>query len=221
MSLLRFEHISLMLHGRQILGDISFEVQQGESITIIGPSGSGKSTILKLASSLISPAGGTIFFHGRPVESYAPTEYRQRVAYCFQQPYLFGQTVRGNLAFPFTMRGRSIDETRIKELFDLFHMDLQLLEKSNTELSGGEMQRICLIRSLLVAPDVLLLDEVTSALDTENTEWVEQGLMQLHKEGLTLLQVTHNLEQSLRVGQRRITVKNGCIADCEVLHGEL
>ena len=143
------------------------------------------------------------------------------MAYCFQQPYLFGQTVRGNLAFPFTMRGRAVDEIRIKDLFDLFHMDLQLLEKFNTELSGGEMQRICLIRSLLFAPDVLLLDEVTSALDTENTEWVEQGLMQLHKEGLTLLQVTHNLDQSVRMGQRRITVKDGHIADCEVLHGEL
>ena len=221
MALLHFENISLEIHGHQILQDISFSVDQGESITIIGPSGSGKSTILKLASSLQSPTGGTIYFHGKPVESYVPTEYRQRVAYCFQQPYLFGQTVRGNLAFPFTMRGRSVDEARIKDLFDLFHMDLHLLEKFNTELSGGEMQRICLIRSLLVAPDVLLLDEVTSALDTENTEWVEQGLMQLHKEGLTLLQVTHNLEQSLRMGQRRITVKEGRIADCEVLHGEL
>ena len=221
MSVLRFEQISLEIHDRQILRDISFSVNQGESITIIGPSGSGKSTILKLASSLLSPTGGTIFFHGRPVESYAPTEYRKRVAYCFQQPYLFGQTVRGNLAFPFTIRGRAVDEARIKELFDLFRMDLQLLEKSNTELSGGEMQRICLIRSVLFAPEVLLLDEVTSALDTENTEWVEQGLMQLHKEGLTLLQVTHNLDQSLRMGQRRITVKEGRIADCEVLHGEL
>lgn len=221
MSLLRFENISLMLHGRQILGDISFEVQQGESITIIGPSGSGKSTILKLASSLISSTGGTISFHGKPIESYVPTEYRQRVAYCFQQPYLFGQTVRGNLAFPFAIRGCSVDERRIKELFDLFHINLQLLEKSNIELSGGEMQRICLIRSLLFAPEVLLLDEVTSALDVENTEWVEQGLMQLHKEGLTLLEVTHNLEQSARMGQRRITVKDGHIADCEVLHGEL
>ena len=129
--------------------------------------------------------------------------------------------MRGNLAFPFTIRGCSVDERRIKELFDLFHIDLELLEKSNTELSGGEMQRICLIRSLLFAPDVLLLDEVTSALDTENTEWVERGLLQLHKEGLTLLQVTHNPEQSLRMGQRRITVKDGHIADCEVLHGEL
>ena len=221
MSVLRFEHISLEIHGRQILQDISFEVQQGESITIVGPSGSGKSTILKLASSLVSPTGGTIYFQGQPMDQYAPTEYRQRVAYCFQQPYLFGQTVRGNLAFPFTMRGRSVDEGRIKELFDLFHMDLQLLEKSNTELSGGEMQRICLIRSVLFAPDVLLLDEVTSALDAENTDWVEQGLMQLHKEGLTLLQVTHNPEQSVRMGQRRITVKDGHIADCEVLHGEL
>lgn len=216
-----FEHISLTVGDRQILRDISFSVEEGESITIIGPSGSGKSTILKLASSLVSPTGGTISFHGTPIESYAPTEYRQRVAYCFQQPYLFGQTVRGNLAFPFTMRGRSVDTKRIKELFDLFHMNLDLLEKSNTELSGGEMQRICLIRSLLFAPEVLLLDEVTSALDTENTEWVEQGLMQLHQEGLTLLQVTHNLEQSVRMGQRRITVKDGLIADCEVLHGEL
>ena len=221
MSILRFEHISLMIHGRPILQDISFEVQQGESITIVGPSGSGKSTILKLASSLVSPTGGTIYFQEQPMDQYAPTVYRQRVAYCFQQPYLFGQTVRGNLSFPFTMRGRSVDETRIKDLFDLFHMDLQLLEKSNTELSGGEMQRICLIRSLLFAPEVLLLDEVTSALDTENTEWVEQGLMQLHTEGVTLLQVTHNLDQSVRMGQRRITVKDGYIADCEVLHGEL
>ena len=216
-----FEHISLTVGDRQILRDISFSVEEGESITIIGPSGSGKSTILKLASSLVSPTGGTISLHGKPIESYAPTEYRQRVAYCFQQPYLFGQTVRGNLAFPFTMRGRSVDTKRIKELFDLFHMNLELLEKSNTELSGGEMQRICLIRSLLFAPEVLLLDEVTSALDTENTEWVEQGLMQLHKEGLTLLQVTHNPEQSVRMGQRRMTVKDGCITDCEVLHGEL
>lgn len=221
MSLLRFEAISLEVHGHQILRDISFSVDAGESITIIGPSGSGKSTILKLASSLISSTGGTISFHGKPIESYVPTEYRQRVAYCFQQPYLFGQTVRGNLAFPFAIRGCSVDERRIKELFDLFHINLQLLEKSNIELSGGEMQRICLIRSLLFAPEVLLLDEVTSALDVENTEWVEQGLMQLHKEGLTLLEVTHNLEQSARMGQRRITVKEGYIADCEVLHGEL
>ena len=221
MSVLHFEHISLEIHGRQILHDISFSVDKGESITIVGPSGSGKSTILKLASSLVSPTGGTIYFQGQPMDQYAPTEYRQRVAYCFQQPYLFGQTVRGNLAFPFTMRSHSVDEARIKELFDLFHMDLQLLEKSNTELSGGEMQRICLIRSVLFAPDVLLLDEVTSALDAENTEWVEQGLMQLHTEGLTLLQVTHNLDQSARMGQRRITVKEGRITDCEVLHGEL
>ena len=221
MSLLRFEAISLEVHGHQILRDISFSVDAGESITIIGPSGSGKSTILKLASSLISPTGGTISFHGKPIESYVLTEYRQRVAYCFQQPYLFGQTVRGNLSFPFAIRGCSVDERRIKELFDLFHINLQLLEKPNTELSGGEMQRICLIRSLLFAPEVLLLDEVTSALDVENTEWVEQGLMQLHKEGLTLLEVTHNLEQSARMGQRRITVKEGYIADCEVLHGEL
>lgn len=221
MALLHFENISLEVHGHRILQDISFSVDQGESITIIGPSGSGKSTILKLASSLQSPTAGTIHFQGKPVESYVPTEYRQSVAYCFQQPYLFGQTVRGNLAFPFAIRGCSVDERRIKELFDLFHINLQLLEKSNTELSGGEMQRICLIRSLLFAPEVLLLDEVTSALDVENTEWVEQGLMQLHREGLTLLQVTHNLEQSLRMGQRRFTVKEGCIADCEVLHGEL
>ena len=221
MSVLRFENISLEVHGRQILRDISFEVQQGESITIVGPSGSGKSTILKLASSLLSPTDGTIYFQGQPMDQYAPTEYRQRVAYCFQQPYLFGQTVRCNLAFPFTMRGRSINEARIKDLFNLFHMNMQLLEKSNTELSGGEMQRICLIRSLLFTPEILLLDEVTSALDAENTEWVEQGLVQLHKEGVTLLQVTHNPEQSVRMGQRRITVKDGLITDCEVLHGEL
>lgn len=218
MNQLCFSDVSYEIEGRRILDSLSFSVSAGESITIVGPSGSGKSTILRLASHLSSPSSGTIFFEGTPLEAYNPSSYRLEVAYCLQQPYLFGKSVIGNIRFPFKVRGVSLDEARVKELFTLFHMDLGLLERDKDSLSGGEKQRICLVRSLLFPPKVLLLDEVTSALDEENTYFVESALERLHQEGMTLLQVTHNEEQSLRMGQRRMTVVRGQIAGWEDLH---
>jgi putative ABC transport system ATP-binding protein len=217
MTLLELSNISYIVKDKSIIRDISLSVNQGDYITIVGPSGSGKSTLLKLCSNLISPTSGTITYNGRDLATIEPESYRKEVGYCFQRPYLFAKTVRRNILFPYDIRGLEPDMNRIEYLFDLLHMPLNYMERRNDELSGGEMQRICLIRSLIFEPNVLLLDEVTSALDATNTSIVENVIDELHKMGITIISITHNEEQSLRTANRRITIVDGQLAKEEVL----
>lgn len=217
MALLELSNISYIVKDKSIISDVSLSVNQGDYITIVGPSGSGKSTLLKLCSDLISPTSGTITYNDRPLTAIDPKSYRREVGYCFQRPYLFTKTVRRNILFPYDIRGLKPDMSRIEYLFDLLHMPLNYMERRNDELSGGEMQRICLIRSLIFEPKVLLLDEVTSALDATNTSIVENVIDELHKKGITIISITHNEEQSLRIANRRITIVDGQLAKEEVL----
>ena len=217
MALLELSNISYIIKDKSIISDVSLSVNQGDYITIVGPSGSGKSTLLKLCSDLISPTSGTITYNDRPLTAIDPKSYRREVGYCFQRPYLFTKTVRRNILFPYDIRGLKPDMSRIEYLFDLLHMPLNYMERRNDELSGGEMQRICLIRSLIFEPKVLLLDEVTSALDATNTSIVENVIDELHKKGITIISITHNEEQSLRIANRRITIVDGQLAKEEVL----
>lgn len=217
MALLELSNISYVANDKSIIRDVSLSVNQGDYITIVGPSGSGKSTLLKLCSDLISPTSGTITYDGHPLMAIDPESYRKEVGYCFQRPYLFAKTVRRNILFPYDIRGMKPDMERIKYLFGLLHMPMEYLERRNDELSGGEMQRICLIRSLIFEPKVLLLDEVTSALDSVNTSIVEQVIDELHNKGMTIVSITHSEEQSLRKANRRITIVDGVLAKEEVL----
>ena len=217
MALLELSNISYVVKDKSIIRDVSLSINEGDYLTIVGPSGSGKSTLLKLCSDLISPTSGTITYNGRDLATMDPESYRKEVGYCFQRPYLFAKTVRRNILFPYDIRGLKPDMSRIEYLFDLLHMPLNYIERRNDELSGGEMQRICLIRSLIFEPNVLLLDEVTSALDTTNTSIVENVIDELHKKGTTIISITHNEEQSLRMANRRITIVDGSLAKEEVL----
>lgn len=217
MALLELSNISYAVKDKTIIRDVSLAVNEGDYLTIVGPSGSGKSTLLKLCSDLISPTLGSITYNGRNLTAIEPESYRKEVGYCFQRPYLFAKTVRRNILFPYDIRGMKPDMERIKLLFDLLHMPMEYFERHNGELSGGEMQRICLIRSLIFEPKVLLLDEVTSALDSVNAAIVEQVIDELYKNGITIVSITHNEEQSLRSANRRITIIDGSIAKEEVL----
>lgn len=217
MALLELSNISYAVKDKTIIRNVSLAVNEGDYLTIVGPSGSGKSTLLKLCSDLISPTFGSITYNGRNLTAIEPESYRKEVGYCFQRPYLFAKTVRRNILFPYDIRGMKPDMERIKLLFDLLHMPMEYFERHNGELSGGEMQRICLIRSLIFEPKVLLLDEVTSALDSVNAAIVEQVIDELYKNGITIVSITHNEEQSLRSANRRITIIDGSIAKEEVL----
>lgn len=182
MALIELKQVSYRAGDQEILQDVSFAVEEGDYLTLTGPSGSGKSTTLKLIAGLISPNKGEIFYKGQNLDSLDLVHYRRQVSYCFQQPTLFDETVKDNLALPFAIR-KQVD------------LPADYLDKKITTLSGGEKQRVALIRNLLFRPELLLLDEVTTGLDEESKQIVHQLIARVHQEGTTIVQVTHDQEE--------------------------
>jgi putative ABC transport system ATP-binding protein len=214
---LEFKNVSYISGGKTILSGLTLEIESGDYMSVVGPSGSGKSTFLKLCCHLISPSEGNILFNGDNLGTRSPIELRKRICYCFQTPVLFRDTVEDNLVFPYAIRKQVMDRERINDLFSRFQMSPDYLKHDVQSLSGGEKQRIALIRTLLFKPESLLLDEVTSALDEDNAKIVEEAIESLNREGVTILWVTHNLEQSRKHANKLLTFENGQIKSLEAL----
>ena len=195
-SILEVKHLSFSVGEKEILKDISFKIQKGDFLTIKGPSGSGKSTLLKLLAAIMNPSAGGIIYKGKPLSEYEITDYRKEVSYSFQNAALFGTTVADNLMFPYEIRNEPFDRDRAIALLDKVMLSEQYLDQKITELSGGEKQRVALIRNVLFTPEVLLLDEVTSALDAENRKVISDAILRLNRENnITVLWVTHNTDE--------------------------
>lgn len=208
MSVLEVQQMSYKSGANQILTEISFVVSQGEYLAISGPSGGGKSTLLKVIASLLTPTSGKILFKDKDQNEYPVTDYRRQVSYCFQQPTLFGKTVRDNTEFPFTIRNQVFSEDKVRELLQLVDLPVSFLDKPIIELSGGERQRVALIRNLMFLPEILLLDEVTVGLDEESKGIVQALVQNVHKQGVTILQVSHD-EEDLQQAARVLKMEGG------------
>ena len=192
----------------KILKDINLDIEQGKYLTVIGSSGSGKSTLMRILASMISATSGEVLFHGQNINTFEPTEYRQRVSYAFQQPTLFGKTVRDNLSFPFEVRKQDFNEKRVIDYLEMVNLGQAYIDKSVNDVSGGEKQRIALLRNLLFQPEVLITDEVTAGLDTENKAIVHEMLDEFNRRGLTILRVTHD-ESEISAATDKIRIRNG------------
>lgn len=193
-ELLRLNQIGYDIGETTILRDVSLTLNSGEFTLITGPSGCGKSTLLKIIASLLSPTRGSLRFCGEDALTMSPERYRQQVSYCAQTPALFGETVYDNLIFPWQIRDKRPQPDKF--IADLARFDLpeETLTKGITELSGGEKQRISLIRNLQFMPQVLLLDEITSALDEKNKHNVNDLIHRYAREqGIGVLWVTHDV----------------------------
>lgn len=213
MSILSLTDISYQVEQRQILNKVNLEVQAGDFLTLTGPSGGGKSTLLKIIASLISPSDGEIIFQGQNQRDYEITTYRQLVSYCFQQPSLFGQTVADNLQFPFVIRNEASSQVQIEQALTKVNLPTNYLNKNITELSGGEKQRVALLRNTMFLPKILLLDEVTVGLDARSIEIVHQFIKQLWQEaGLTIIQITHN-QAELSQAAKVLWLEEGSLSD--------
>lgn len=195
-AILQLQNVGFDIGGQTILNAVNLGIAPGEFKLITGPSGCGKSTLLKIIASLLSPSRGEILFEGKEINSLSPEAYRQQVSYCAQTPALFGDTVYDNLIFPWQIRGKQPEPDRFLSQLVQFGLPEETLSKSINELSGGEKQRVSLIRNLQFLPKVLLLDEITSALDESNKKNVNDIIHQyVRDKQVAVLWVTHDKDE--------------------------
>jgi putative ABC transport system ATP-binding protein len=205
MGALDLERVTVVLGGVCILDEVTTEVPQGGVTVVTGPSGAGKSTLLRLCNRLEVPTSGTVRFNGDDVDGIDPLWLRRRVGMVFQRPTLFGGTVRDNLlvALP-----DGADAT-FEDALERAGLTASFLDRDGGELSGGEAQRACLARTLVTAPEVLLMDEPTSSLDDANTRLLERHTCSLTSDGVTVVWVTHDVAQADRIGEHAIALDGG------------
>ena len=219
MEIIRAEHVS-KIYGKgenqvKAVDDVSFSVEQGEFVAIIGPSGSGKSTLLHILGGVDRPTSGKVFVGGQDV--YAQNEdqlaiFRRRQVGLIYQFYnlIPVLNVVENMTLPLLMDGRAVNEERLNEL--LVTLDLNNRKKNlPTQLSGGQQQRVSIGRALMSAPAVVLADEPTGNLDSKNSQEIVELLKFSNKKyGQTLIIITHD-EQIALQARRVIAIEDGRI----------
>jgi ABC-type lipoprotein export system ATPase subunit len=202
------------------LRGVDFHVREGEFVAVVGPSGCGKTTLLQLLGSLDRPSSGTLTYRGKSIANLPdPSEYRAReIGFIFQAFHLLPTfTVVENVQIPMFEGGLSRSERAGRALELLNDVGLEhRLKHFPSELSGGERQRVAIARSLANRPSVLLADEPTGNLDSENAAHVVELLLRLHKElGTTLILVTHDLTIAA-LAARTVRMKDGRIVEAPV-----
>lgn len=198
------------------LQGVSFEIPVGEFTAITGPSGSGKSTLLHVIGALDRPTAGSVLIHGEEIGSRPERDLRGlrggKIGFVFQQFYLLpGLTVEENVLLPLLFSRRRVVQARAGEVLEsvgLAHRRRHL----PSQLSGGEMQRVAVGRALIAGPEIILADEPTANLDTENGLAIFELLRGLAARGITVVVVTHNPDLAARTA-RTIRLRDGRLAD--------
>lgn len=201
-----------------ILKDLSISVEKGEVVVLIGPSGCGKSTLLRCLNGLEPIQGGSVTLHGEPVVygKKILTKIRQRIGMVFQSYDLFPHmTIAQNIALaPLKVQKRDKKEVEEETLKLLERVGLSgKADSYPNELSGGQKQRAAIVRSLIIHPDIILLDEITAALDPEMVHEVLKVVLDLAKSGTTMMIVTHEMAFARAVADRIIFLDGGEIVE--------
>lgn len=182
--------------GPTILEEASLTFDSASYTLVRGPSGSGKSTLLRLLCRLEEVQAGDILFNGESVKDIAPADFRRKVAYVQQMPTLLPMSIRENLLLPFTFKSNAVLDQPANETLegylDSFLISGVTLGSEATNLSVGQAQRICLIRSLLLEPEVMLLDEPTASLDAKSAQVVLDKAAELSGKGMTVIMISHS-----------------------------
>ncbi len=202
-TILSLENIEHRYGKRTVLRVPKLDVYKGELLGLVGPSGAGKSTLLRLLNFLERPSEGQVCFHN---EAYTaeniPLHLRRRITTVFQQPLLLDMSVRRNVTYGLRMRGERDGAQRTDDALEAVGLS-HLADARADTLSGGEAQRVSLARALVLAPEVLLLDEPTSNLDPANVRIIEEIIAKANREsGTTIVIITHNVWQARRLAQR-------------------
>jgi spermidine/putrescine transport system ATP-binding protein len=206
-TILELRRVSKHFLAHRAVSDVSLQIPRGQFFSLLGPSGCGKTTTLRLIAGLEIPTAGEVWLNGARIDHLPP--YRRNVNTVFQSYALFPHlTVRGNIEFGLRRQRADGIEARVQRVIEQVRLAGKESRKPS-ELSGGERQRVALARSLVLAPDVLLLDEPLSALDPQLRKQVRSELKDLQRRvGVTFLFVTHDQEEALSLSDQ-IAVMNG------------
>jgi subfamily B ATP-binding cassette protein MsbA len=208
----------------QVLRDVSFKIEPGQVVGIVGPTGSGKSTVLSLVPRFYDPSGGRILIDGVDVTTFKLDALRTQVGFVLQETVLFRGTIRENIAYgrPGATDDEIVNAAKVANADEFIGRmphgyDTVVGERGDT-LSGGQRQRIGIARAVIRNSPIMILDEPTAALDTESERLVIEGLRQLMK-GRTVIMIAHRLS-TISEADKIVVLKDGVVAE-EGSHGEL
>jgi len=197
--------------SKYICQKVNLEIFDKELLVLLGPNGAGESTLLNVIAGLIDYEG-SVLFGGRPVDKLVTS--KRKIGYLFQELNLFPHLdVTSNIAYGLKVQKQFKNEveSRVEELFQMMKIK-HLSSRYPKQLSGGEKQRVALTRALVLAPDILLLDEPLNSLDVQASKYLRMELKQLHKKlGITTIYVTHDLTEAEEMADRIAVIENGSI----------
>lgn len=216
--LLEAQHLRKAFENKTVLQDVSLGVRRGEVVVVVGPSGCGKSTLLRCLNGLESVDGGEILLDGQIISGQKKNLHliRQRVGMVFQSYDLFPHMdVLGNLVLgPTRALKRPSKEVEAEAMAALARVGLaDRAHALPRQLSGGQKQRVALVRAMLMHPEVLLLDEITAALDPEMVREVLDVVLELARSGMTMVIVTHEMRFAEAVADRVVFLENGLVVE--------
>jgi osmoprotectant transport system ATP-binding protein len=207
MPLVEFRDVSYEVGGRQILFDVNFTVEAGETLVLLGRSGSGKTTALKLTNGMLFPTSGQVLVEGCPTNEWDPIRLKRRIGYVIQEVGLFPHfTVAENVGLVPTLEGwpAADVEQRVERLLsDMGLPPAEYLRRYPRQLSGGQRQRVGVARALAADPSLLLFDEPFGALDPVTRVELQRQFLDLRRDlRKTSIFVTHDVREALRLGTR-------------------
>jgi putative ABC transport system ATP-binding protein len=200
-----FDRVTVARAGRGVLAEVTASIPAAGITVVSGPSGAGKTTLLRLCNRLEIPDSGVVSYRGQLLDQLDPLALRRRVGMVFQRPTPFPGSVAGNL----TVARPDAGTAEMSAALERVALDPGLLGQEARTLSGGELQRMCLARTLITGPEALLLDEPTSALDEQPKLVFENTARSLATQGITIIWVTHDDAQAGRVADRIYHLRNG------------
>jgi phospholipid/cholesterol/gamma-HCH transport system ATP-binding protein len=221
MPMISLQHLYKSFDGKEVLKDMSIDVERGESLVIVGGSGTGKSVTLKHIIGLLKPDRGRIFIDGRELNAMSPVElnrFRRRFGMAFQEGALFdSMSVFENVAFPLR-RHTKMTETdirnRVDECIERVHLDTDVDAKRPSELSGGMRRRVGFARAISLKPEILLFDEPTTGLDPVISSVIAELISEMDRTlATTTVTITHDMKVAFKIADRVAMIYDGQIIE--------
>ena len=214
--MIKYDHVAKTYTDIPVLKDVSFEINRGDLFVLVGPSGSGKTTLLKMFNRLTVPTDGDVYYQGKKIKDYDLQQLRLKTGYVLQESSLFPNlNIQDNIAIQLEQQGVDKEQRhhRAQELLRAVEMDPQIYaHRMPNELSGGEQQRVGIIRALAAKPKVILMDETFSALDPVVRHQLQDLVLKLQKQThTTIIFVTHDMQEALRLGTKIAVLKDGIL----------